>query len=227
MKAMTVATAQSRPFAAAQLAVARAEQGEAVAVELEAPARPVLERLIDGGALRRALLLIERDGQHARIAARPRRAGGATTITELFEEDHRRIDELAAELRKVAPKDAMRAIVLANLLTFGLRRHVRIEEALVLPLHAARTRYAATSEFMREEHKAILAYVDRLEREADALRLASRRDATVSRLLDAEAGLAAILADHNVKEEKHLFPLLDHTTPRAAREPLLRQIVIY
>lgn len=177
--------------------------------------------------MRQALLLLERDGNHARIAARPRHGGGATTITELFEEDHKRIDELAANMRRVAPDDPMQAILLAQLLCFGLRRHIRIEEALVLPLHEARTRYAATSEFMRAEHRAILTYVERLEREADALRVTSRRDKSVARLLDAEAGLAGILADHNAKEEGHLFPLLDHTTPARAREPLLRQIVTF
>jgi hemerythrin-like domain-containing protein len=227
MEAMTAAAAHHRPLAIARLAVARAERGEAIAVELEAPARPVLERLLDDGALRRVLLWIERDGQHARIAARPRKAGGATTITELFEEDHRRLDELAAELRRVARGEPMRAIVLSGLFTSGLRRHLRIEETLVLPLHAARTRYATTSALVHEEHEAILTYVERMEREADGLRLASRRETTVSRLLDAEAGLAAILAQHNMNEEGHLFPLLDHTTPRAAREPLLRRIVTF
>ncbi len=223
---MPLATAQ-RPLALARWAVARAAQGEPVAVELEAPARPLLHKLIDEGAMRRALLLLERDGNHSRIAARPRHGGGATTITELFEEDHKRIDEIAAGARRAAPEDAMQAIKLTQLLCFGLRRHIRIEESIVLPLHEARTRYAATSEFMKAEHKAILAYVERLEREADAVRVSSQRDKAVARLLDAEAGLAAILADHNAKEEGRLFPLLDHTTPASARDPLLRQIVTF
>jgi hemerythrin-like domain-containing protein len=216
-----------KPLALARWAVAQAERGEAVAVEIEAPARPILGQLIDEGALKRALLLLERDGHRARIAARPRRAGGATTITELFEEDHRRLDELAADMRRTARVDAMHAIVIANLFTWGLRRHMNIEETIILPMHEARTRYAAMANFAHDQHRAILSYIERLEREADALRLQADRGLATGRLLDAEAGLAAILAQHNQTEEQELFPLLDHTMRPATRASLLRQIVTF
>ncbi len=221
------AGSRHRAFTLASWAIARAERGEAVAIEIGVPARPILGQLIEDGSLRRALLILERDGAHARIAARPRRTDGVATITEFFEEDHRRLDELSAAMRASAREDPMRAIVLAQLLAWGLRRHVRIEEEVVFPLHEARTRFAETSAKMRVEHVALLTYVDRVEYEATALRISARRKAAAEHLLEAEAGLAAVLADHNRREEKVLFPLLDHTLTRAAREEALRKIVMF
>ena len=222
-----IVTHKQRALALTRWAVEHATRGEAVAVEIAVPARPVLETLVDDGVLRNAVLLLERDGTHSRIAARPRRKGGSTTITELFEEDHRRLDEIAAQMRQVAHEDPMRAVVLAGLLVWGFRRHVRIEEEIVFPLHTARTKYAATTTRMHLEHVAILKYVDRVEREADELRIASTRDPVITRLLDAEKALAAVVGDHNQKEEHTLFPLLDHTIPAKERIAMLRKIVTF
>lgn len=222
-----IVTQKQRAFALTRWAVEHATRGEAVAVEIAVPARPVLGTLVDEGVLRSAVLLLERDGSHSRIAARPRHKGGATTITELFEEDHKRLDELAAQMRQVAHDDPMRAVVLAGLLAWGYRRHVRIEEEIVFPIHTARTRYAATTVRMHQEHVAILKYVDRIERDADELRIASNREPVITRLLDAEKALAAVVADHNEKEEHTLFPLLDHTVPAKERAAMLRKIVTF
>ncbi len=216
-----------RALSLAALAVGRAERGEAVAVELEVPARPILEQLVDSGATRRAIVLLERDGMHARIAARPRRGGGSPTLAELFEEDHRRLDEIAAEMRRTAREDPVRAVVLASLLVTGMRRHVRIEETVVFPVHASRTGYAATTARMRAEHVAVLRYVDRIERDAEALRVATERESIVARLLESEAGLAAVNEAHTASEEKSLFPLIDHTTPPDVRQRLIRTIVTF
>ena len=150
-----------------------------------------------------------------------------TTITELFEEDHRRLDEIAGQMRACVHEDPVRAVVLAGLLAWGLRRHVTIEETVVFPLHAARSRFAATTTRMRAEHVALLRYVDRIEREADLLRVTSQRDLAATRLLDAERGLAAVIADHNRSEEQTLFPLIDHTTPATQRDRMLKTIVTF
>ena len=220
-------TPQQRAVALGRWAVAHAAAGEAVAVEISVPARPILGGLVDDGALGSAVVLLERDGRHGRIAARPRAHRGVTTITELFEEDHKRLDELAARMRVTAREDPVKAVVLAGLLVWGLRRHVRIEETVVFPLHEARTKYGPTTERMRAEHVALLSYVDRVEHEADELRTTRERDQAAERLLDAEAGLAAVLAEHNANEERSLFPLLDHTIPRTERAKLLRSIVTF
>ncbi len=222
-----IVTHKEQALALTRQAMVHAARGECVSVELEVPARPVLGQLVDDGALRTAVLLLERDGSHGRIAARPRRKGGATTIAELFEEDHRRLDEIAAQMRQVAQVDPVRAIVLAGMLVWGFRRHMKIEETIVFPLHEAQTKYAATTARMHAEHRAISAYVDRIERDADELRIASSRQRVVTKLLEAEAALAAVVADHNQKEERALFPLLDHTMPAKDRERMLRSIVTF
>lgn len=224
---MMTSTIQRRALALTNRAIARAERGESVSIEVEAPARPLLERFLDEGVFRRVLLLIERDGQSARIAARPRRLGGATRITEMFEEDHRRLDELAAMLRKSALHEPMRAVVLAKLLVWGLRRHIRAEEQLVFPIYVARSKFAAKTAEMHVEHVALFTYLDVIEREADDLVVTTHRDSTIKRLLVAEAGLAAVLAHHNQKEEQGLFPLLDNTLEPSERARVLRDVVLF
>ena len=64
----------------AREAVACAELGETRRLELHVPARPVLEELIDEGAMDRAVLLVERDGGRGCIVAMPRAHGGQLTI---------------------------------------------------------------------------------------------------------------------------------------------------
>lgn len=224
----TNAVARGRALAQARAAVTRAQMGEAHVLEVQVPPRPILRHLLDDGALGRAIVLLERDGEHGRIAVLPRAARGAPTIAELMEEDHRRLDDIADRMRKNAHIDLMRAVVLANLFAVGITRHVRAEEAILFPAYEAHLgRGRSSTALMEREHRAILHYVERLLRAAVRILDARSRDEATEDLLRAHWGLVGVLADHNDKEERALFPLLDRMLPEPERLEVLRRLVLF
>jgi hypothetical protein len=211
----------------AQRAIERAAAGAEARLELDTYARPVLALLLQEGALDRALLLLERDGPRARIAITPRRASGPPSVTEIFEEDHARLDAIAGLLCKEV-KAHRPAGGLAQMLLDGLRRHIRIEEEVLFPLfesQCSRNLRGATM-LMQREHLAIERYLVDLGRAVDRFRIPSRRP-PLDDFLRAYWGLGAVLGDHNAKEERRLFPTIDRATPAAHRTALLRSIVLF
>jgi hemerythrin-like domain-containing protein len=218
-----------RAIERARRAVERASAGYATHLDLETDARPVLAMLLRERALNRAILLIERDEARARIAITPRRASGPPTVTEIFEEDHARLDTIAAALCDQAKARRAHAIVLSEMLIHGLRRHIRIEEEVLFPLFESRSgrSYRADTILMRREHVAIDRYLDDIGRAVDAFRAAPEERAPIDDLLRAYWGLNAVLADHNVKEERRLFPIIDRALAAIDRYELLRSVVLF
>ena len=80
---------------------------------------------------------------------------------------------------------------------------------------------------MEREHRAVLHYVERLLRAAERVLDARCRDEATEDLLRAHRGLAGVLAEHNDREERTMFPLLDRTVPEPERWDLLRRIVLF
>lgn len=220
--------ARRRALALARAAIGRAQSGEAHALEVDVDPRPVLARLLDEGALARAIVLLERDGEHGRIVVLPRRARGAPTIAELLEADHCRLDDIAGRMAQSAPGDPMRAVVLAHLFSVGIRRHVGAEERLLFPIYRSHLSTAADRiALMQLEHRAILRYVERTLRAAEHVLGASGRDEGIEELLQAYRGLTGVLADHNDREERTLFPLLDRVLREEERQDVLRRLVLF
>lgn len=220
--------ARRRALALVRTAIARAQLGEAHALEVDIPPRPLLHQLWEDGALARAVLLLERDGLHGRIAVLPRRAEGVPTIAELLESDHVRLDDIADRMCKNVQVEPLRAVVLAHLFAAGLRRHVRAEEAILFPVFVAQlggeTQQVAQ---MEREHIAILHYVDRLLLAAERIVDATRREEASEDLLRASHALAGVLSDHNDKEERTLFPTLDRVLAEEQRWKVLRQLLLF
>jgi hemerythrin-like domain-containing protein len=210
-------------------AVDFAESGVPQRVLLDVPARPALEVLLDEGAHHRALLGLERDGSRPCIAVAPRRARGRLAITELFEEDHARLDAIAKEMVREAEQGRARAVVLAHTFAEGLRRHITIEERVLFPVFEARTGLImrGPTRLMRREHRALESYLVELETAADAYRVTPTRPEVRDALLRAERCLAAVVGDHNEKEEGALFPLIDRTSAPVERDDLLRKAILF
>ncbi len=225
----TSRTESERSLESIRAAIERAEGGGAQRVDLEAAARPVLAALLDEGAHHRAILLLERDGAHPRVAVLPRRSKSRLALTELFEEDHRRLDAIAKEMLHEATAGRVRAVVLAHTFADGLRRHIRIEEHVLFPVYEARTALIARgpTRAMRREHRALERYLIDLEIAAEAYRTAPTRDEARADLLRAERCLSAVVADHNEKEERGLFPTIDRTSAHAEREDMLRKVILF
>lgn len=204
------------------------ESGAPSTVELSVPARPPMEAVIDQGALHKAFLLIERDTAHAQVRVIPRRASGAPDMSEYFEEDHIRLDEIAAKLRAYAEKNDVRAVPLTHLFAEGLRRHVRMEEGVVFPVYEARMAGAAAAlPRMRAEHAVVIDYLDKIVARVATLVGTARGTDWTHDVLGALTGLEAILHEHNQREEKMLFPLLDKTTAPFEKEHLLKRLVLF
>jgi regulator of cell morphogenesis and NO signaling len=220
--------ARRKALALVRTAIARAEMGEAHALEVDVPPRPLLHQLWHDGVLARAVVLLERDGLHGRLVVLPRRAEGVPTIAELLESDHVRLDDLADRMCRTVQVEPLRAVVLAHLFAAGLKRHVRAEETILFPLFSAHlggeTHQVA---LMEREHIAIMHYVDRLLLAAGRVVDPLRRDEASEGLLRAHHGLAAVLSDHNDKEERTLFPLLDRTLPEEQRWEVLRRLLLF
>jgi hemerythrin-like domain-containing protein len=211
----------------ARRAVERASAGCEAHLDLETDARPVLALLIQEGALDQAVLLLERDGPRARIAIRPRRASGPPSVTEIFEEDHARLDAIARVLCEEV-KARRPAGALAAMLLDGLRRHIRIEEEVLFPVFESRCKRSlrGSTMLMRREHLAIERYLVELGRAVDRGRFPSPGPGADD-VLRAHRGLSAVLGDHNVKEERGLFPTIDRATPAGGHSALLRRIVLF
>lgn len=220
--------ARRKALALVRTAIARAQVGEANAIEVEIPPRPLLDRLWEDGAMARAVILIERDGHHGRIVVLPRRTEGVPTISELLESDHVRLDDIADRMCKTVQLDPLRAVVLAHLFATGLKRHVGAEEAVLFPAFLAHMGGESHQvALMEREHLAIVHYADRLLLAAEGIMDPSRRDEAVETLLRARHGLAAVLSEHNEKEERTLFPLLDRKLPEEERWRVLRRLLFF
>ena len=221
--------ARGSTLSRARAAVARAQLGEVTVLELAGPPRPLLRDLLDEGVLTKALVLLERDGDHGRIAVMPRRGHGRPTIAELLEEDHRRLDDLSEQMCRNLHVDPMRAIVLAHLFSAGMSRHVTAEETVLFPpyeAHFGLSRVSATA-MMEREHRAILHYVERLLVAAERMLQAHDRERAVGELLRVLQGLNAVVAEHSDKEERIMFPLLDRTLTESQRGNILRRLVLF
>jgi iron-sulfur cluster repair protein YtfE (RIC family) len=189
----------------------------------------VLRALLDEGVLRRALLLLERDGDHGCIAILPRRGRGLPSLAELLEEDHARLDAIADEMLRNLHLDPVRAVVLAHHFSEGMRRHVTSEEAVLFPPYRAHFGASgdATSATMEREHRAMVHYLDRLRAVAERMLLVHERDQAAGEVQRVLRGLGAVIAEHSDKEERIMFPLLDRTLGEEQRAELLRKLVLY
>jgi hemerythrin-like domain-containing protein len=213
----------------ARSAVARAQLGERSVIEVGGPPRPLLRDLLDEGVLKRALVLLERDGDHGRIVVLPRRGRGLPSLAELLEEDHRRLDDLSDQMVRNLHIDPMRAIVLAHLFSAGMRRHVTAEEAVLFPPYEAHFGASrdTTTTMMEREHRAMLHYLERLLVAAQRMLQAHEREQATSDVLRVLRGLNAVVAEHSDKEERTMFPMLDRNLSEPQRTELLRRIVLF
>ena len=210
-------------------AVARARAGEGSSLEVGGPPRPLLRQLLDEGVLRRALVLLERDGDHGSIVILPRRGRGLPSLAELLEEDHARLDAIADEMLRNLQVDPVRAVVQAHHFCEGMHRHVTSEEAVVFPHYRAHFGASgdATSATMEREHRAMLHYTGRLRAAAEKMLVVHEREQAASEVKRVLRGLGAVVAEHSDKEERMMFPLLDRTLSEGQREDLLRKLVLF
>jgi regulator of cell morphogenesis and NO signaling len=228
MTTLTVVTLDVRSLdagAAADRALAAfdaLEPGERVEVVAGASLLPLLERL-----------QAERCGQFEwsplvdgpeliRVELARRTASGERSVTEALGWDHDRLEEL--EERAFEARAAGRfgeAAASYTAFALGLKRHIGFEEDLLFPEYERRSGIPAESgptAVMRVEHREIESLLHAIEgvigdrkANADALR----------------ADLHELLAGHNMKEERILYPGADRLMGQDERDELVRRIQAY
>ena len=147
---------------------------------------------------------------------------GTRSVTEALAWDHDRLEkleELAFEAR--AARRFAEAAASYAAFALGLRRHIGFEEDLLFPEFERRSlisKGAGPTMVMRAEHRTIESLIAAIERAIGD----PNADADTSR-----QELHEVLADHNVKEERILYPGTDRLMAGEERDDLVRRIQAY
>ncbi len=143
---------------------------------------------------------------------------GTTTIAEFMGHDHDRLDEIFNQFHTSKKQDAQKARSLFQELLTGLHRHILWEEEILFPVFEAQAEMArehGPTEVMRNEHRQIKYFLEQIQTKVAEGDLSTE---------EAEEGLLQVLAAHNVKEEKMLYPWIDNCVSDEERTSLLAQM---
>ncbi len=134
------------------------------------------------------------------------------TITDVFEEDHDRLDALFQSFQTLKRHDVVKAQEAFKEFKFGLQRHIVWEEELLFPLWEEKTGMSegGPTFVMRAEHRQI----------GDQLEAIHQKIAEQNPESDQEeASLLKFLGAHNLKEERVLYPSIDQLiTPEECQD---------
>lgn len=141
-----------------------------------------------------------------------------TTIAKFMGHDHDRLDEIFNQFHTSKKQDAQKARSLFQELLTGLHRHILWEEEILFPVFEAQAemvRDQGPTEVMRNEHRQIKYFLEQIQTKVAEGDLSTE---------EAEEGLLQVLAAHNVKEEKILYPWIDNCVSDEERASLLAQM---
>jgi iron-sulfur cluster repair protein YtfE (RIC family) len=136
-------------------------------------------------------------------------------ISTFFEEDHDRLDGLFKQFQSLKRSDFAKAKEAFKEFKFGLQRHIVWEEDLLFPLWEEKTGMSegGPTAVMRREHRLI----------GDCLEAIHQKVAEESPDSDREEQtLLELLGNHNMKEERVLYPAIDNVTSDQERETVYR-----
>lgn len=123
-------------------------------------------------------------------------------ISEYFEKDHDRLDDLFRSFLEWKRKDYARAREFFVGFKFGLQRHIIWEEEILFPLFENKTgmTQGGPTFVMRMEHRQIGQFLEAVHEKVKA----SNPDSDAE-----EQALVQVLSVHNIKEEDILYPAID------------------
>ncbi|MBI5216579.1 MAG: hemerythrin domain-containing protein [Ignavibacteriae bacterium] len=127
-----------------------------------------------------------------------------STITNYYEDDHDRLDNLFKQFQSLKRNELPRAKEFFLEFHSGLLRHIMWEEEILFPLFEQKTgmHHSGPTEVMRMEHRVIKKHL-----EAIHTAIQSGNPETDS---DEQTMLNTLFA-HNQKEEQILYPAIDRT----------------
>lgn len=123
------------------------------------------------------------------------------SITQYYEQDHDRLDDLFKQFQQLKGQDRIRAGECFRQFKEGLLRHIAWEEEILFPAFDGKNGLEGMgpTEVMRREHAQIKGRLSEIDRQ-----LCSGAESA-----PAEEALAATLEVHNHKEEGILYPAID------------------
>lgn len=141
------------------------------------------------------------------------------TVMEYLMTDHRRLDGIMETCRDLAAAGNMSAAA-SKFTEFrkGLMRHIKIEEGLLFPEFETATgldRSSGPTGVMRHEHAEIIRLLDLIQDVFESDKPAAAEFESL------RSAVAALLSEHNGKEERILYPMTDRMVPG----PRLRDLV--
>ncbi|MBI2566758.1 MAG: DUF2249 domain-containing protein [Candidatus Schekmanbacteria bacterium] len=148
--------------------------------------------------------VLEAGPVRCRVEIRRRSSEGTRRATEYLGGDHRRLDAIVPEVRRLVSESFFpEASDRFAEFSCGLSRHIDAEEQALFPTFERATGMTAGGPtfVMRDEHVEIRRLMDQTQG-ALAAADATRAQAALN-------GLSATLATHNAKEEQILYPMTD------------------
>jgi len=139
------------------------------------------------------------------------------TITEFYEQDHDRLDELFKTFQRLKRSDFAKAKEAFKEFKVSLQRHIVWEEDILFPLwekETGITEGGATS-VMRTEHRQIGQHLEAIHQKVVDQSPDSDEE---------EQALLNLLGSHNMKEERMLYPGIDRVTSAKAREAVFQNM---
>ncbi|MEP6959917.1 MAG: hemerythrin domain-containing protein, partial [Nitrospirota bacterium] len=127
------------------------------------------------------------------------------TITEFFEQDHDRLDELFKTFQQSKRSDVAKAKEAFKGFKVGLQRHIVWEEDLLFALWEKKTGMSDSgpTPAMRNEHRQIGQQLEAIHQKV----MDQNPD-----IDHEEQALLDLLGSHNRKEERALYPAIDQVT---------------
>jgi iron-sulfur cluster repair protein YtfE (RIC family) len=139
------------------------------------------------------------------------------TITEFFEQDHDRLDELFKTFQQSKRSDFPKAKEAFTEFKFGLQRHIVWEEDLLFPIWEQKTGMSDSgpTPVMRNEHRQIGQQLEAIHQKVADQNPDSDQE---------ELALLDLLGSHNRKEERALYPAIDKVTSPEERDTIFRSM---
>jgi regulator of cell morphogenesis and NO signaling len=131
----------------------------------------------------------------------------AKSVTEYFEKDHDRLDNLFVNFQKSKRQDFTLAKEYFVAFKFGLQRHIIWEEEILFPLFEKQTGLVSQGPtfVMRSENRMIGEKLEAIHKKVQVADPNCDKE---------ENELLAILSAHNDKEENVLYPAIDQLVER-------------
>jgi len=131
-------------------------------------------------------------------------------ISEFFEADHDRLDELFKKFQSLKHTEFPKAKESFVAFKFGLQRHIVWEEDVLFPLFENKTGMSSggPTAVMRVEHRQIAEHLEAIHQKVQKADPNSDMD---------ESRLLTTLSIHNQKEEEILYPAIDRMVTEADR----------